>query len=93
MNPYLLLARQSGDRDVQLFLEEVAAWHDEMVQHRRVVEQLGPELACSDACPHQTGRRLWREARELLGAKADTLVFLRNSAAQPVPAELEREIA
>ncbi|HOG30134.1 MAG TPA: hypothetical protein PLT35_12720, partial [Vicinamibacterales bacterium] len=82
-----------GRRDVQLFVEELMAWHDEMVQHRRVVAQLGPDLACSDTCPHQTGRRLWREAREILGPKADTLIFLRACATQPVAEEREREIA
>ena len=80
MNPYLPLARQFGGEDVRLFLLELTAWHDEMVQHRRLVSQVGAEQACSDTCPHQTGRQLWREARALLGAKADSLTFLRDSA-------------
>ena len=91
MNPYLPLARQFGGEDVRLFLHELTAWHDEMVQHRRVVAQIGPEAACSDTCPHQTGRQLWREARELLGAKADSLTFLRDSARESTRAERKPE--
>jgi len=91
MNPYVPLARQFGGEDVRLFLLELTAWHDEMVQHRRVVAQLGPESACSDTCPHQTGRQLWREARELLGAKADSLTFLRDSARESIRSERKPE--
>lgn len=82
MNPYVALSRQLGGEDVRRFLHEVAEWHDEMVQHHRLVRQVGADAACSDDCPHQTGRRLWREAREMLGTRADTLTFLRDSAGQ-----------
>ena len=78
MNPYAVLA-QAGHEAQRRFLEELQHWHDEMVMHQRFVRRLGPS-ACSEDCPHAEGRRLWREARELLGPAADGLTFLRNCA-------------
>ena len=84
MNPYAMLA-QAGHKAQRRFLEELQHWHDEMVMHQRFVQRFGP-AACSDDCPHAEGRRLWREARELLGPAADGLTFLRNCAGDPPPA-------
>ena len=81
MNPYLAVAQQFGGEEVRRFVDRLGAWHDEMVLHRRLVNRLGRE-ACSDSCPHATGRLLWKQARELLGAGADQLTFLRTSATQ-----------
>lgn len=85
MNPYVMLA-QAGHEQQRRFLEEVRHWHDEMVMHQRCARRLGP-AACSDECPHAEGRRLWREARELLGAEADALTFLRSCGADPAAGE------
>jgi len=79
VNPYAMLARSSDDHQ-RRFLEELRNWHDEMVLHQRSVRRLGTR-ACSDGCPHADGRRLWREARTVLGAAADSLTFLRACAA------------
>ena len=84
MNPYAMLAR-AGHEAHRRFLEQLQHWHDEMVMHQRFARRLGP-AACSDDCPHAEGRRLWREAREMLGPAADTLTFLRNCAGDPPPA-------
>ncbi len=89
MNPYAMLAR-AGHEAHRRFLEELQHWHDEMVMHKRFVRRLGP-AGCSEDCPHAEGRRLWREARELLGPAADTLTFLRDTAAEPAtPARAAR---
>ena len=81
MNPYAMLAR-AGHEAHRRFLEQLQHWHDEMVMHQRFVRRLGP-AACSEDCPHAEGRRLWREARELLGPAADGLTFLRSCAGEP----------
>ena len=81
VNPYAMLA-QAGHEAHRRFLEELQHWHDEMVMHQRFVRRLGPS-GCSDDCPHAEGRRLWREARELLGSAADGLTFLRSCAGEP----------
>ena len=84
MNPYSAIAQRWGGGEVRRFFEELGTWHDEMVMHQRLVARLGRE-ACSDSCPHVTGRQLWKQARELLGARADELTFLRASAAPGLP--------
>ncbi len=93
MNPYALLAQAAGREDQRRFYQELRTWHDEMVVHQRIVRRLGPRAVCSDQCPHAEGRRLWREARTVLGPGADNLTFLRACAgdsarlkAQPAPA-------
>ena len=78
MNPYTMLA-SAGHEHHRRFLEQLQHWHDEMVMHQRFVRRLGPS-ACSDECPHAEGRRLWKEARALLGSAADSLTFLRHCA-------------
>jgi hypothetical protein len=70
----------AGDASRRQFYEMLAQWHDEMVMHQRTVRRLGAAGACSDECPHAEGRRLWREARALLGPAADGLTFLRSCA-------------
>lgn len=81
MNPYAMLG-QAGQEAQRRLMEKLQQWHDEMVMHQRSVRRLGPS-ACSDECPHVEGRRLWREARELLGPAANELTFLRNCAGEP----------
>lgn len=88
MNPYAMLA-QAGHEQQRRFLEELQHWHDEMVMHQRFVRRLGPAV-CSDECPHAEGRRLWREAKELLGSAADGLTFLRTCAGDAAPATPSR---
>jgi hypothetical protein len=83
MNPYTLL--DDGQEDQRRLIQELRAWHDEMVMHQRTVRRLGA-AACSDECPHVEGRRLWAEARTLLGPAAETLTFLRACADAPRPA-------
>ena len=83
MNPYLMLNEQiEGDR--RRFVDELSQWHDDMVMLQRVVRRVGQRVACSDTCPHAVGRRLWDEARSLLGTKADALTFLRSCATKSV---------
>jgi hypothetical protein len=85
VNPYAMLA-QAGDEAQRRFLDKLQRWHDDMVMHQRFVRRLGP-AACSDDCPHAEGRRLWGEAKELLGPAADRLTFLRDCAGDPPKAK------
>jgi hypothetical protein len=82
MNPYLILAQQADGEEVKQFVRELGAWHDEMVLHQRLVRRFGATAACSDSCPHVAGRRLWNQATELLGTKAQQLAFLRSCASK-----------
>ncbi|HSK10456.1 MAG TPA: hypothetical protein VK911_12830 [Vicinamibacterales bacterium] len=78
MNPYLFLAQQPGVGDVRDLVEQLGAWHDSMVMHRRVVRRLGPS-ACDEECAHAVGRDLYAQARRRLGPAAESLTFLRDS--------------
>ena len=82
MNPYSRFVA-AGHEDQRRFFEELGHWHDEMVLHQRSVRRLGPSVACSDTCPHVEGRRLWKEAKSLLGPGANALTFLRTCAGEP----------
>ena len=90
MNPYALLA-QTGREQQRHLVERLQRWHDEMVMHQRFVRRLGPSV-CSDECPHAEGRRLWKEARALLGPAADSLTFLRTCAGDPPTAGAPRAV-
>jgi len=87
MNPYLAIAQRWPGDEVRRFVQELGAWHDEMVIHQRVMLRLGPQ-ACSETCAHATGRQLWKRATELLGVDANDLTFLRASASQPGQASI-----
>ena len=81
MNPYATLAQTVRSEEVRRLIQALSAWHDEMVLHQRVVQRLGSRAVCSEDCPHARGRRLWQEAKSLLGRSADDLAFLRSCAA------------
>ena len=83
MNPYAMLTPAGHEARRRQLVDELQHWHDEMVMHQRIV-RLG-EDSCSDDCPHAEGRRLWRDAKEILGPEADRLTFLRRCAEAAPP--------
>jgi hypothetical protein len=55
----------------------LAAWHDAMVIHRRLV---GDEArnACEADCPHDEAELLWLQALDVFGERAHQFAFLRT---------------
>lgn len=78
LDVYRLLANQVGTADADELSQELSRWHDAMVLHERA------SCAEPDDCPHADARELWAAARRVFGDQAETLVFLRASADQPV---------
>ena len=77
MNVYRRLGDQVGTDESRDLAERMAAWHDAMVRHVRVV---GAErdARCADDCPHDDAARLWPTALDTFGEQARGLVFLRT---------------
>jgi hypothetical protein len=65
-------------------VEQLSAWHDEMVLHARVVAR-GGVAQCDDSCPRARAVELWRASREILGDAAERLSFLKAAALGPPP--------
>jgi hypothetical protein len=59
----------------------LAAWHDAMVAHDRKIGAGRAEEVCDEECPYAEARRLWAEALEVFGDRAQELTFLRSRAA------------
>jgi hypothetical protein len=77
---YQIVAQQQGSVDALALADQLAAWHDRMVTHRRALAAaIGRR--CDDACPHAEAVELWRAAVETLGDAADRLAFLKATAA------------
>ena len=79
MQLYLSVAHRTGSAEALELAEQLSAWHDDMVVHARVVAR-GGAVACDESCPHARAIELWRTARQIMGAAADRLVFLRSAA-------------
>jgi len=78
---YFSVAHRTGSIAAVNLAEQLSAWHDEMVVHARAVARIG-EADCGESCPHARALELWRAAREVLGADADRLIFLRTTATE-----------
>lgn len=77
MNLYRRLGDQVGTLEARDLATQLAAWHDAMVKHQRVLEVRG-RTACDDGCPHEEAVVLWSAAQETFGARAADLAFLRS---------------
>jgi len=80
MNPYLTLGSGIGTSEAASLSTRLAAWHDVMVAHDRKIRAGRTDEVCDEECPHAEARRLWIEAREIFGSRAQELTFLRSRA-------------
>ena len=79
MSHYIAIAHQVGSPDALALGRQLAAWHDRMVTHQRVLlTTVG--RGCDDACPHADAVELWLEAVNRFGEAADRLTFLKGIA-------------
>lgn len=77
MNIYRVLCDRVGTGEARELARQLVVWHDAMVKHLR----RGGSLAtarCADDCPHVEAGMLWTAARDILGASARQLEFLRS---------------
>lgn len=81
LDVYRLLANRVGTNDADDLAQDLRKWHDAMVRHERVLVGTGRVCAATDECPHLDAADLWTRARQVFGGDADTLTFLRASAA------------
>jgi hypothetical protein len=80
MNPYAMIGSRAGTSAAATLSLRLAAWHDSMVAHERLLRAKRAADVCHDECPHVEARALWSEAQETFGPRADELVFLRSRA-------------
>jgi hypothetical protein len=80
MNPYAMLGSRIGTSEANSLSVRLAAWHDSMVAHERLLRTEHTGDICHDECPHVEARTLWTEALETFGTRAEELVFLRSRA-------------
>jgi hypothetical protein len=69
-----------GTVEAESLRGRLMAWHDAMVGHERRLRSGQSTDVCNDECPHVEARTLWAETAAMLGARADTLTFLRSRA-------------
>lgn len=85
MHLYLSIAHRAGSAEAVDLADQLSAWHDEMVVHKRAVARDGRSL-CDEACPHARAVELWRAARKVLGSEeSDRLTFLKEAASRRTP--------
>ena len=77
MNIYRVLGDRIGTSETRELSQQLAAWHDAMVKHLRVVGSR-PTLQCGEGCPHEEAAVLWAAAKDTFGASAGQLEFLRS---------------
>jgi hypothetical protein len=75
MNIYQSIGNNVGTPEAAELSDRLAAWHDAMVGHVRFAADTS---ACDDECPHGEARRLWEEAVQTFGDRAQELRFLRS---------------
>ena len=89
LDVYRQVAHRIGTHEALALAHDLRAWHDAMVSHQRTLARLGssrPLCGDDDECAHGLARELWAQARVVLGAEAEALTFLRESAGQRVAA-------
>lgn len=77
---YRSVADRVGTLEALDLADRLATWHDRMVMHERRLRGGRSGAACSESCPHAEARPLWSEARQVFGAWAEDLIFLRSRA-------------
>jgi hypothetical protein len=80
MNPYTMLSAGLGTHEAVALSARLSAWHDSMVAHERRHRAAATPDACDGECPHAEARRLWSDAVDLFGPRAQGLTFLRSRA-------------
>jgi hypothetical protein len=80
MNPYGVVSSGIGTAEAESLRGRLMAWHDAMVAHERRLRSGQSTDVCNDECPHVEARTLWAETAAMLGARADSLTFLRSRA-------------
>ena len=80
MNPYGIVSSGIGTAEAEALRGRLMAWHDAMVAHERRLRSGQSTDVCNDECPHVDARTLWAETAAMLGARADSLTFLRSRA-------------
>jgi hypothetical protein len=80
MNPYGVVSSGIGTAEAESLRGRLMAWHDAMVAHERRLRSGQSTDICNDECPHVEARTLWAETAAMLGARADSLTFLRSRA-------------
>ena len=80
MNPYGVVSSGIGTAEAESLRGRLMAWHDAMVAHERRLRSGQSTDACSDECPHVEARTLWAETAAMIGARANSLTFLRSRA-------------
>jgi hypothetical protein len=80
MNPYGVVSSGIGTVEAESLRGRLMAWHDAMVAHERRLRSGQSTDVCNDECPHVEARTLWAETEALLGARANSLTFLRSRA-------------
>jgi hypothetical protein len=77
---YEAVAQQKGSAEALALAARLAAWHDRMVAHERMLGT-GSRRRCDEECPHAEAVDFWRAAVESFGEAADRLAFLKRTAA------------
>jgi hypothetical protein len=77
MTIYHVLADRTGTSEARALAEQLAAWHDAMVKHLRVIRSRAT-AQCAEDCPHAEAGALWSAAQHILGVGAGQLEFLRS---------------
>lgn len=80
MNLYGVVSAGIGTAEAESLRGRLMAWHDAMVAHERRLRSGQSTDVCNDECPHVEARALWAETAATLGARADSLTFLRSRA-------------
>ena len=80
MNPYGVVSSGIGTVEAESLRGRLMAWHDAMVAHERRLRSGQSTDVCNDECPHVEARTLWAETAAMLGARANSLTFLRSRA-------------
>lgn len=77
MTLYNLLAARVGSLEARMLADQLSAWHDDMVLHRRRALRDPGSEPCSGDCPFHAAAHFWHQARRVFGQSADELLFLR----------------
>lgn len=80
MTLYNLLAARVGSLEARMLADQLSAWHDDMVLHRRRALRDPGSEPCSGDCPFHAAPHFWHQARRVFGRSADELLFLRSVA-------------
>jgi hypothetical protein len=93
MNFYEMLAARVGSPEARQLANELSAWHDETVLHRRRAIHEPLSVPCSADCPYHEAPSFWNAARHVFGDAARELTFLRSLVAAGIGRTQGRRMA